>query len=81
MVKWKALLGAFVLALVVVEGSAFAQGSNQIIATYTLGDVPLATLQNIILPGSITDDHGFLLAGLAAICGTLRVIRLTSSSW
>jgi hypothetical protein len=66
--KRRMLLVCFTAVLLLMLGApAFAQeGSNRITATYTFGNVPLATLQNTILPGSLANDRGFLLGGIGS---------------
>ncbi|MBL8177930.1 MAG: esterase-like activity of phytase family protein [Bryobacterales bacterium] len=43
----------------------FAQ-TGTISATYTLPDIPIGPFQNSVLPGTIPDDHGFLLGGVGS---------------
>ncbi len=67
-VKRRMLL-AFLLAvsLLVLGMPAYAQdGPDRITATYTFANIPLATLQNTILPGSLANDRGFWLGGVGS---------------
>ncbi|MFN7935765.1 MAG: esterase-like activity of phytase family protein [Bryobacteraceae bacterium] len=45
--------------------SLFAQ-SGTITASYTFPDLPIGPLQNAVLPGTIPNDHGFLLGGVGS---------------
>lgn len=43
-----------------------AAGGPSIVATYTFPNVPIATVQNAVFPGSITNDRGFFFGGFGS---------------
>jgi len=47
-------------------GTPVAGPGGTITATYTLADLPLAAVQNAVLPGSVTNDRGLLLGGIGS---------------
>jgi hypothetical protein len=47
------------------SATSSARGAR-IVATYTLPDLPLAKVQNAVLPNSIANDHKFLLGGVGS---------------
>ena len=46
--------------------TAIAQQSSEVIAVYTLPDIPLGPFQNEVLPGTIENDLGFLLGSVGS---------------
>ncbi|MEU6090010.1 esterase-like activity of phytase family protein [Streptomyces sp. NPDC047085] len=46
--------------------TAAPAGDAQVIRTATLGEIPLGTFSNALLPGSVGDDHGVHLGGIGS---------------
>ncbi|WP_405909929.1 esterase-like activity of phytase family protein [Streptomyces sp. NBC_00828] len=58
-----------VVAALVVAGTASAEGypsQPRVTRTATLGDRPLGTFSNALLPGTVTDDRGVDLGGIGS---------------
>ncbi|MFD9329344.1 esterase-like activity of phytase family protein [Streptomyces sp. NPDC060065] len=58
-----------VVAALVVAGTASAEGypsQPRVTRTATLGDIPLGTFSNSLLPGTVTDDRGVDLGGIGS---------------
>ncbi|WP_405933001.1 esterase-like activity of phytase family protein [Streptomyces sp. NBC_00827] len=58
-----------VVAALVVAGTASAEGypsQPRVTRTATLGDIPLGTFSNALLPGTVTDDRGVDLGGIGS---------------
>ncbi|CCK31832.1 tat pathway signal sequence domain-containing protein [Streptomyces davaonensis JCM 4913] len=57
-----------VLALLAATGPAAGTPSDDahVIGTATLGDIPLATFSNALLPGTVADDRGVDLGGIGS---------------
>ncbi|MFD5624893.1 esterase-like activity of phytase family protein [Streptomyces sp. NPDC127072] len=58
-----------VVAALVVTGTASAEGHHsqaRVTATATLGDIPLGTFSNALLPGTVADDRGVDLGGIGS---------------
>lgn len=58
-----------VVAALVVAGTASAQGypsQPRVTHTATLGDIPLGTFSNALLPGTVADDRGVDLGGIGS---------------
>ncbi|SFE28958.1 hypothetical protein SAMN02787118_101221 [Streptomyces mirabilis] len=57
------------LAALVAVGTANAQGypaQPRVTRTATLGDIPLGTFSNALLPGTVGDDRGVDLGGIGS---------------
>ncbi len=61
----KKVVQAVGLGLVVNASSLLAQ-TGTLLNTYTLPDTPIGAFQNSVLPGTIPDDHGFLLGSIGS---------------
>ncbi|MFD3930381.1 esterase-like activity of phytase family protein [Streptomyces sp. NPDC058614] len=58
-----------VVAALVVAGTASAEGypsQPRVTRTATLGDIPLGTFSNALLPGTVADDRGVDLGGIGS---------------
>ncbi|MFE6489334.1 esterase-like activity of phytase family protein, partial [Streptomyces sp. NPDC057757] len=58
-----------VVAALVVTGTASAEGHHsraRVTATATLGDIPLGTFSNALLPGTVADDRDVDLGGIGS---------------
>jgi hypothetical protein len=55
-----------VLASLAVTGTAGAQDGPLVTRTATLGDIPLGTFSNALLPGSVDNDRGVDLGGIGS---------------
>ncbi|MFC9290477.1 esterase-like activity of phytase family protein, partial [Streptomyces sp. NPDC057052] len=58
-----------VLAALTTAGPASAHtrsGEARVISTATLGDIPLGTFSNALLPGSVAEDRGVDLGGIGS---------------
>ncbi|MFC3575187.1 esterase-like activity of phytase family protein [Streptomyces yaanensis] len=56
-----------VLAALAVSGTANAHDDQpKVTRTATLGDIPLGTFSNTLLPGTVDDDHGIDLGGIGS---------------
>ncbi|MEU6668462.1 esterase-like activity of phytase family protein [Streptomyces sp. NPDC046727] len=55
-------------AVLVAAGTATAGSSGEahVVRTATLGEIPLGTFSNALLPGSVADDHGVKLGGIGS---------------
>ena len=53
------------LGLAANTSGLFAQ-TGTLLKTYTLPDTPIAAFQNSVLPGTVPDDHGFLLGSIGS---------------
>ncbi|MGV9932654.1 esterase-like activity of phytase family protein [Streptomyces olivaceoviridis] len=55
-------------AVLVAAGTATAapSGDARVIRTATLGEIPLGSFSNALLPGSVADDHGITLGGIGS---------------
>lgn len=55
-------------AVLVAAGTATAapSGDARVIRTATLGEIPLGSFSNALLPGSVADDHGIKLGGIGS---------------
>ncbi|QTD96898.1 esterase-like activity of phytase family protein [Streptomyces cyanogenus] len=55
-------------AVLVAAGTATAapSGDARVVRTATLGEIPLGTFSNGLLPGSVADDHGVKLGGIGS---------------
>ncbi len=56
------MLAVFVPTLVGANDPCAAQDTPRILASYTVSDYGLGAVQNLALPGSVTNDRGFLLS-------------------
>ncbi|MFI0808693.1 esterase-like activity of phytase family protein [Streptomyces echinatus] len=55
-------------AVLVAAGTAAAapSGNARVVRTATLGEIPLGTFSNALLPGSVSDDRGVKLGGIGS---------------
>ena len=63
--KCKKVVQKVALGLVVNASGLLAQ-TGTLLNTYTLPDTPIGAFQNSVLPGTISDDHGFLLGSIGS---------------
>src|SRR6185295_9385851 len=61
----KKMLRNLALGLAAGTYSLVAQ-TGSLLNTYTLPDTPVGPFQNSVLPGTILDDHGFLLGSIGS---------------
>lgn len=62
-----AMIFALILpTLVGANDPCAAQDTPRILASYTVPDYGLGAVQNVALPGSVTNDRGFLLGGIGS---------------
>jgi hypothetical protein len=65
LLRRRAILKTAALTLAANTCGLFAQ-TGTVIKTYTLPDTPIGPFQNSVLPGTIPDDHGFLLGSIGS---------------
>jgi hypothetical protein len=63
--NYKKAIRYLTIALATSQFGLFAQ-TGTLLQTYTLADTPIGAFQNSVLPGTIPDDHGFLLGSIGS---------------